>query len=121
MEDDENGERAYRHGGYRDEHHRHHGRAVIFGEVLRMTQPTEEQGMMERCARALYEVSSEPEHGDTWEALSEGWKENLREHVRAILTALRSDVQNRIDWGDKSFSNLYAARDYLDAILSEGE
>lgn len=61
---------------------------------------------LERVARAIYEVSSEPEHGDTWEALSDGWRENFRKHARAALLALLPPSAEMVEaGGSKTFPN----------------
>jgi predicted Zn-ribbon and HTH transcriptional regulator len=49
---------------------------------------THTEALVERVARALYEVSAETEHGETWESLSDGWKDNFRTHARAAIEAL---------------------------------
>jgi hypothetical protein len=56
---------------------------------------THTEALVERVARALYEVSAETEHGETWESLSDGWKDNFRTHARAAIEALpaRNDEQ----------------------------
>lgn len=52
-----------------------------------MTNPQHE-ALVEAVARALYEVSSEPEHGDNWETMSTSpWGENFRLHAIAALSA----------------------------------
>jgi hypothetical protein len=45
--------------------------------------------MVERVAKALWAVSAEPENGDSWEALSEDWRDNFRTHSRTAIEAMR--------------------------------
>lgn len=47
-----------------------------------------DSAMVEKMAEAIYLVTAEPEHGDRWDKLSDGWKENMRLHARAAATAM---------------------------------
>lgn len=84
--------------------------------------------MIDKMARAIYEVSSEPEHGADWEGLSPEWRDNLNTHARAALTALLEPTAGVIDKGidaledcvDSDFSsNADGERDYYTTIRSD--
>ena len=87
--------------------------------------------MIERVARALWEVSAEPEHGDSWEAVSASvWGDNLRQHARAVIKAMREPSEAMVDQGYEPIrftevaGHLDAKRCYqafIDAALSEAE
>jgi hypothetical protein len=50
--------------------------------------------MVERVAKAIWNVSREPEHEgpteDKWHEATEDWRENMRAHARAAITAMRT-------------------------------
>jgi hypothetical protein len=52
--------------------------------------PTVTPEMIEAGAKAIHAVSAEPEHGDTYEKLSLGWKDNLRTHAFQCYLAMHS-------------------------------
>jgi hypothetical protein len=82
------------------------------------------ESMIERVARAIYEVSAEPEHGDSWEAVSSlPWGDNLREHARAAIEAMREPTEamkyayNSADLYDIAYSSEAWSR-AIDAALT---
>lgn len=46
--------------------------------------------MIEAGARAIHAVSAEPEHGDIYDTLSLGWKDNLRQHAFECYLAMKA-------------------------------
>ena len=50
--------------------------------------------MVEAAAKAMAELSLEPEHGETWDGVHPEWKENYRTQAIAALNAAFALIQD---------------------------
>jgi len=65
---------------------RTHAKTIVEGEGAEDFSPA----LVEAVAEALFLVSAEPEHGDSWARTSPtAWGDNFRNHARAALSTIR--------------------------------